>query len=92
MQINFAHMRERATNGSWINFAVFETRATVNSESANAQALAQLTAKARRAGYQVDQSALAFTENGNVRYYGSKNLVNYLVNSWMPHWTHTMSV
>ena len=92
MQINFAHLRERATSGGWINFAVFEARATSGGDSANAQALAELTAKARGSGYQVDQSALAFTENGRVKFYGTRNLVDYLSRSWLPKWTHTMTV
>jgi hypothetical protein len=92
MQINFAHLREPSTTGGWINFAVFDAHATSNSESAKAQALAQLTAKARMAGYKVDQSALAFNENGRLQFYGTKNLVDHLARSWRPHWTHTMTV
>jgi hypothetical protein len=92
MQINFAHLREPSTSGGWVNFAVFEARSTSGGDSANTQALAQLTAKARLAGHQVDQSALAFTENGRVKFYGTKNLVDYLSRSGLPHWTHTMTV
>lgn len=92
MQINFAHLREPSTSGGWVNFAVFEARSTSGGDSANAQALAQLTVKARLAGHQVDQSALAFTENGRVKFYGTKNLVDYLSRSGMPRWTHTMTV
>lgn len=92
MQINFAHLREPATNGGWIDFAVFDAHATSSTETANAQALAQLTAKARMAGYKIDQSALAFTENGRVKFYGSRSLVDFLSRSWLPQWTHTMTV
>ena len=42
MQINFAHLREPSTSGGWVNFAVFDARATSSSDTANAQALAQL--------------------------------------------------
>lgn len=92
MQINFAHLREPSTSGGWVNFAVFDARATSSGDTANAQALAQLTTKARMAGYRVDQSALAFNENGRLKFYGSKNLVDFLSRSWRPHWTHTMTV
>lgn len=92
MQINVAHLRERSTTGGWINFAVFEARSTSGGESSNAQALAQLTSKARMAGLRVDQSAIAFTENGRVKFYGTKNLVDYLSQGWFPNWTHTITV
>lgn len=92
MQIKFAHLRERSTSGSWINFAVFAASASTSGNSENSKALAQLTAKAKMAGYQVDQSALAFTENGRLKFYGSENLVDYLSRSWRPQWTHTITV
>lgn len=92
MQIKFAHLRERATNGGDISFAVFEARATSNTEAARAAALADLTERTRNSGLRVDQSALAFTENGRLKFYGSKNLVDYLSRSWVPRWTHTLSM
>ena len=92
MQINIAHLRERATNGGDINFAVFEARANSSTDSSRSAVLADLTARARNSGLRVDQSALAFTENGRIKYFGSKNLVDYLSRSWIPHWTHTLSV
>ena len=88
MRINFAHIRERSTSGDWIDFAVFDARSTSNSESANAEVLAQLVTKARIAGYKIDQSALAFNEGGRVKFYGSRNLVDYLSRSGLPQWTH----
>ena len=88
MKINFAHLRERSTTGAPIDFAVFDARATAGTEQANAEVLSDLTFKARRAGYKVDQSALAYRENGRVRFYGDKNLVNYLSRRGVPGWTH----
>lgn len=92
MQINFAHLRARATSGGAINFAVFEARANSNTDTAKSSVLAGLTMKARNSGLRIDQSALAFTENGRIKYFGSKNLVDYLSRSWTPHWTHKLSV
>jgi hypothetical protein len=88
MKINFAHIRERSTTGDWIDFAVFDAHSTVDTASANAELLAQLTAKARAAGYKVDQSALAFDEYGHLKFYGTKNLVDYLSHKGLPKWTH----
>lgn len=92
MQINFAHLRERATNGGDINFAVFDARANSNTDASMSAVLADLTARARNSGLRVDQSALAFTENGRIKYYGTKNLVDYLSRSRIPNWTHKLSV
>jgi hypothetical protein len=50
MKINFAHIRERSTSGDWIDFAVFEAKSMAGTDSANADVLARLTAKARQAG------------------------------------------
>lgn len=90
MSINFAHLRERSTSGGWINFAVFEARSSSGSTSDNSRLLAQLTARARASGLQVDQAALAFMQNGRVQFYGSQNLVNYLARSGLPRWTHSL--
>ena len=92
MQINFAHLRERAVNGGEVNFAVFEASSTANTDSARASVLTDLTQKARLCGHRVDQSALAFRQNGRLQFYGTRTLVDYLSKSWTPRWTHTMSV
>lgn len=92
MQINFAHLRAPASNGGDINFAVFEARATSNTDAARSSVLADLTARARNSGLRVDQSALAFSENGRIKFYGSKHLVDYLSNRGVPSWTHRLSV
>jgi len=92
MRINMAHLRERSTSGGWINFAVFDARSNSGSNEDNSVLLHQLTAKARASGLQVDQSALAYSQNGDIRFYGSKNLVDYLSNSFVPNWTHKIDV
>ncbi len=92
MRINFAHLRERATNGGYIDFAVFEAKSNNGTDSANAGVLEQLTNRARMAGHKIDQSALAFMQNGHIRFYGTKNLVDYLSNAGVPRWTHTIDV
>lgn len=92
MQINFAHLRERAVNGGEVNFAVFEANSTSNTDSARASVLADLTAKARLSGFRIDQSALAFRQNGRLRFYGTRTLVDYLARGWTPSWTHTLTI
>ncbi len=90
MKINLAHIRERSTSGGWIDFAVFDARSGEGTDSANAGVLARLTAKARISGLKIDQSALAFSEHGRVKFYGSPNLVQYLAQGGLPRWTHTI--
>ena len=92
MRINFAHLRERSTNGADINFIVFEANARNGSDSGRAEVLQDLTMRARRQGLRVDQSELAYSEHGRIRFYGSLNLVNYLSRSVVPLWTHSMEI
>lgn len=87
MRINLAHLRERSTSGGWINFAVFDAKSTSGD---NGGLLRQLTLAARAAGLRVDQSALAFQAGSQIRYFGDKNLVDYLAKGWLPQWTHTI--
>ena len=89
MKINLAHIRERSTTGGWINFVVFEAKSTTNS---NDQLLAQLTSQARANGLKVDKSALAFNQNGRLKFYGTNDLVDYLSKSGLPRWTHSIDV
>lgn len=90
MRINLAHLRERAQSGGWINFAVFDARSSSGSSDDNARLLTQLTAKARGANLQVDQSALAFMSGNRIQFFGSPPLVEYLSNNGLPGWTHTI--
>lgn len=92
MRINFAHLRERATSGGWVSFAVFDAKSTSGTNSDNSALLSQLTIKARAAGLKVDQSALAFVQHGHIQFYGDQNLVNYLSRSGVPQWTHAIDV
>lgn len=89
MRANLAHRREQSTSGGWIDFAVFEAKSTTGS---NDQLLVTLTARARSSGLKVDQSALAFMEGGQIRFYGSKPLVDFLSRSGVPRWTHEIDV
>lgn len=89
MRIKMAHLRERSRDGGWINFAVFEAKAT---DGDNSSALHTLTAAARNLGLRIDQSALAYRSGGQLRFFGSKPLVDYLSKNWIPHWTHTLDV
>ena len=88
MRINFAHIRESSTTGGYIDFAVFEADANSGMDSDRADVLAELTRAARNMGLKVDQSALAFSEHGRIKFYGSQNLVDYLAEMGVPQWTH----
>lgn len=91
MKINLAHLRERSTSGGWVNFVVFDAKSTLG-DSGNPTLLAQLTARARASGLRVDQSALAYSQHGQIRFYGTKTLVDYLSQRGVAGWTHTIDV
>jgi hypothetical protein len=88
-KINLAHIRERSTIGGWINFVVFDAKSTTGN---NEKLLTQLTSQARANGLKVDKSALAYTKNGHLEFYGTKDLVQYLSKSGLPQWTHSISI
>lgn len=92
MKINFAHLRERSTSGGWIDFAIFDAKSQSGTDSANKELLWQLTTAARNTGLKIDQSALAYSQNGRNRFYGDKNLVDYLSRHGIPHWTHSIDM
>lgn len=90
MKINFAHLRERAQSGGWINFAVFEARSNSGTSSDNSTLLANLTMRARSSKLKVDQSALAFSANGRIQFFGSPPLVEYLSRNGLPGWNYSL--
>jgi hypothetical protein len=89
MKIHLAHIRAPSTSGGYIDFAVFDAKSTSGS---NATLLAQLTARARVSGLKIDQSALAYSQNGRIQFYGSRHLVDHLARSGLPRWTHEIDV
>lgn len=92
MRIEFADMRERAAAGGWINFAVFDAKSTTGTDADNAQLLHRLTAAAAGLGLKIDQSALAFRDGSQIRFYGTPTLVDLLTRSGVPRWTHYIDV
>lgn len=88
MRINFAHINEPAVGGGSIDYAVFDARSTSGSDHANDAVLLRLTMKARLLGLKIDLSALAYAENGRVRFYGSPKLVEHLAGRGVPQWTN----
>ncbi|MNJ40998.1 hypothetical protein D3C77_359050 [compost metagenome] len=87
MKIKMAHLRERAANGGWIDFAVFDAKST---NGDNDGLLYQLTLAARNSGLKIDQSALAYQVGSRVQFFGSRTLVDYLAKMGVPRWTHTI--
>lgn len=92
MQINFAHLRERAQAGGYIDFAVFDAKSRSGCDQDNNLLLSQLTQAARQQGLKVDQAVLAYRSGSRTEFFGSKPLVQYLSRSGLPRWTHTLTV
>jgi hypothetical protein len=87
MQINLAHIRIQG-----VNCAVFDANARVGTDTERAKVLADLTARVRRSGRRVEKSALAYSEGGQLHFYGTRDLVNYLAKRSGIRWTHTLDV
>jgi len=92
MKIKMAHIREKATSGGYIDFAVFDAKPASVSDSENNNLLSRLTTSALQSGLKIDQSALAYMQGGQLRFWGSKNLVAYLSRSGPPRWTHEIDI
>lgn len=92
MQISFAHLRERAQAGGYIDFAVFDAKSNSGSSDDNDVLLAELTRKAQSQGLKIDQSALAYKSGSRPKFYGDKPLVSYLSGAGVPRWTHTLNL
>ncbi len=78
-------------NVEGIDCLVVAADATSKTDSARNQLLAQLTRYARNAGLKVDKAALAFEEFGTIKYYGTRDLVEWLANNWLPSWNRTLT-
>ncbi len=87
VKINLAHVRIQG-----INCAIFDANARVGTDSERARVLADLTARARLTGLRVEKSALAFSEAGSLRFYGTRDLVNYLAKQPFVRWTYTLDI
>ena len=85
MRIEMAHVRDQG-----IDFAVFNADPTSHADNDRAALLERLTMLARRNRMHVDKAALAFTEFGRIRFFGTPDLVKYLAMRGVPRWTHTL--
>ncbi len=90
MQFKFAHLRQPSKAGEPLDFAIFGARSPTGLDPDNQVLLDQLTTRARAKGLKVDRSALAYTSDGQLRFFGSAEVVEYLSASGLPPWTHYM--
>lgn len=88
MKINVAHLRDQG-----ISFAVFDADARSRTNHGRDELLAQLVDLARQSGLRIDKAALAFTEHGRLKFYGTPDLVQYLSKAPMAlRWTHSVDM
>ncbi|QFP75787.1 hypothetical protein [Deinococcus sp. AJ005] len=87
MQINIAHINIQGQS-----CLICDAESPNHNDNARSVLLAQLVAAARAKNLRVDKSALAFTEHGRLKFYGSTDLVGFLVNNGLPRWTHALTV
>lgn len=79
MKIRMAHVRIQG-----ISVAIFDANSVDDTDSGRQDVLANLTGRARLAGYRVDKAALAYRN----RFYGTPDLVRYLSRGGQFRWTH----
>jgi alanine-alpha-ketoisovalerate/valine-pyruvate aminotransferase len=88
MQIPAAHLRHQG-----IDFAVFGADARTHGSTDRADLLNRLVTTARiDLRWNIDKAALAFTQGGQVTFYGTPDLVKFLSASGLPAWTHTVTL
>lgn len=85
MTVNVAYVKEQG-----ITFLVFDADHPSRIDRNRGALLADLTARARLAGMPASKSALAFMENGHLKFYGTPDLVQFLANSGLPSWNFTL--
>lgn len=79
MDVKFAH---RTTQG--VSFVVFAADAPSRTAADRTTLLAELTARARTAGLQIDKAALAYRVGKRVEYFGAQDLVRFLATGKTP--------
>ncbi len=92
MRIELAHVCDRSITGGFIDFVVFKADANSGMDSDRDELLLDLTTRARAEGLNVQKSALAFSEQGRVMFYGTPDLVEYLSRHGVPQWTHVLNL
>lgn len=92
-EVQLAHFRQQTATGQFIDFAIFDARTESGSESDNLELLNGLVNKAiELEKLKIDQAALMFKRDGEIRFYGSTDLVNYISKVGFPKWTHTLKL
>ena len=87
MRINFAHV-----NIQGVNCAIFDAKPLSATEDAHEELLADLVVRARANDLRVEKAALAYREGSGIKYWGHKDLAQYLSRSGPPRWTHYLDV
>jgi hypothetical protein len=85
--ISMAHV-----NIQGLSCAIFDADSTTHTDQARNALLARLTLATQQQGLRVEKAALAFVEFGQLRFFGSPDLVRYLARAGLPRMTHTLTV
>lgn len=84
MRIELAHLREQATTGQWVDFAVFFAKADEDSDDARDTWLSQLIYAANQAGFRVEAGALVYQQYNQTKYWGHPFVLDYLKKRGIP--------
>jgi curli biogenesis system outer membrane secretion channel CsgG len=87
MKVNVGHFRQETSDGGFIDFAVFDARTESGTEKDNLELLNNLIrATVQLKNLKIDRAALVFKRDGEIRFYGSKDLVDFLSKHGFPKW------
>lgn len=92
MQVQVAHIRERAQSGGHLSCCIFDACSYSGTSTDNSRLVARLTVAARSANLRVEHAALAFMNGCRLQFLGSPSLVQLLTRRGLPTWTHTLTV
>lgn len=92
MRYELAHLRERATNGRLVDFAVFNAKPRNNTSQERDALLRSLIYAARNAGLKVDAAGLVYEEHGQAKIWGDNFTRSFVENNGIPQMNRTLDV
>ena len=90
MKLNYAILKDPASDK--LSNVVFQVNSPRGLERQQMELLRQLMMYVSRRGLNVNQAVLAFQEGEELKFFGSRNLVDHLTKNGLPPWTHSLKL
>jgi hypothetical protein len=92
MRFEFAHRSAQSTTGHEVNFALFNAKPNISTDSERQKLLNALTYEAQGAGYIIDASGLVYEEHRHIFTFGDPFVVDYCKKNGIPRMTNWIEV